>query len=178
MTNGITHTSQGQNDECYTERYAVEPLLEFSEPFRNKIIWCPFDDVNSEFIKVFKENGFKVIFSHIRYGQDFYTYEPDEWDVLISNPPFSGKRQTFERCLSFGKPFALIMDLRWLNDSAPQDLFKDKDLQLLMFDKRMQFKNQPKGKINFSCAYFCHDFLPKQIIIRDFKNRNQLKLGV
>jgi len=27
----------------------------------------------------------------------------------------------------------------WLNDSAPKQLFKDKELQLLMFDKRIDF---------------------------------------
>lgn len=174
---GITHTSKGNNDECYTERYAVEALLEFLEAFRDKTIWCPFDDESSEFVQVLKENGFKVVFSHIKYGQNFYDYEPDEWDLIVSNPPFSHKRETFMRALSFGKPFALIMDLRWLNDSAPAQLFNNKDLQLLLFEKRMKFKNQPQNKqINFSCGYFCCDFLPKQIIIRDFSNRNQLKL--
>jgi hypothetical protein len=27
----------------------------------------------------------------------------------------------------------------WLNDAAPKKLFKDIDLQLLMFDKRIEF---------------------------------------
>ena len=49
----------------------------------------------------------------------------------------------------------------WLNDSAPKQLFKDKDLQLLMFDKRMKFVS-PDGrdndKITFSSSYYV-DFL-------------------
>ena len=91
-TKGIRHTSTGKNDECYTKRYAVEPLLEFLEPFRNQIIWCPFDTEESEFVKFFRENGFKVVFSHIDNGQDFFQYEPDQWDLIISNPPFTGKK--------------------------------------------------------------------------------------
>ncbi len=59
------HNSKGKNDECYTKRYAVEPLLKFLEPFRDKIIWCPFDKEDSEFVKVFQEHGFHVVFSHI-----------------------------------------------------------------------------------------------------------------
>lgn len=162
------HTSSGRNDECFTERYAVEPLLEFIEPFRNKIIWCPFDKEDSEFVKVFQENGFNVVYSHIDFGQDFYKYEPKKWDLLISNPPFTNKKYIFDRALSFGKPFALLMTVAWLNDSAPAKLFKGRDLQLLFFDKRMEFKNQTKGKqINFSSAYYCCDFLPQQIIIRN-----------
>jgi hypothetical protein len=172
------NTSNGKNDECYTHRYGVEPLLEFLERFRGKIIWCPFDDENSEFVKVLTENGFKVVYSHIKYGQDFYTYEPEKWDLIVSNPPFTNKRAIFERCLSFGKPFALIMTLAWLNDSAPAKLFKEKELQLLMFDERMTFKNQTQKGINFSSAYFCWNFLPQQIIIRDFPNRDQMKLAI
>lgn len=168
--------SSGKNDECYTYRYAVEPLLQFLDPFKDKIIWCPFDDENSEFVKVFTENGFKVVFSHIKYGQNFYNYEPQKWDIIISNPPFTGKKHIFERALSFNKPFALLMTLDWLNDSAPKKLFKDKDLQLLMFEKRMEFKRMSKIRaITFSTAYYCWNFLPKQIIISDF-DTNQIKL--
>lgn len=170
------YTSTGKNDECYTHRYAVEPLLEFLEPFRNKIIWCPFDDESSEFVKVLQENNFKIIYSHIKYGQNFFNYEPKEWDLIISNPPFTGKKEIFQRALSFNKPFALIMALPWLNDKAPVRLFRDKDLQLLLFEERMTFKNQPEGKINFSSAYFCRAFLPQQIIIRDFSCRKQIKI--
>ena len=74
----------------------------------------------------------------------------------------------FERALSFNKPFALIMTLTWLSDRAPALLFKDKGLQLLMFDKRMEFDNAPEDKgIKFSSAYYCWNFLPKQIIIEE-----------
>ena len=173
MTNGFLYTSEGNNNECYTPRYGVEPLLEFMQPYKEKIIWCPFDDENSEFVKVFKEKGFKVVYSHIKYGQDYFNYEPDEWDLIISNPPFTNKREIFNRAINFQKPFCLLMSLTWLNDAAPKQLFKDVGMQLLMFEERLQFLNQPKQKINFSSAYFCRDFLPEQIIIRSFKSINQ-----
>ena len=177
MTNEFLFTSQGKNDECYTERYAVEPLLEFLPKFKDKVIWLPFDDEESEFVKCFRENGYKIINSHIRNGQDYYFYEPEQWDLMISNPPFTNKKKIFERAINFNKPFCLLMTLTWLNDRAPMRLFKDKDLQLLMFEDRMQFKNQSKAKpINFSAAYFCRDFLPQQILIRDFKSLNQRSL--
>jgi hypothetical protein len=170
------HNSKGKNDECYTERYAVEPLLDYLEPFRDKIIWCPFDKEESEFVKVFKEYGYNVTFSHIDNQQDFFKYEPDVWDVMISNPPFTNKTEIFKRALSFGKPFALLMNILWLNDATPVKVFKSsgRKLQLLMFDKRMEFKNQQKGKgINFMSDYFCCDFLPEQIVFSDFHNRGQ-----
>lgn len=158
--------SKGSNDECLTLSYAVKPIIKYIP--KNSIIWCPFDKEDSEFVKQFRQAGFKVIATHIDSGYDFYTYEPDEkWDCIISNPPFTNKRLIFERALSFNKPFALIMSNTWLNDAAPKQIFKDKDLQLLMFDKRMKFLNngQINNKITFSSSYFCYDFLPKQIIM-------------
>ena len=158
--------SVGKNDECLTPDYGVKPIIKYIP--KNAVVWCPFDTEESEFVKQIRANGNKVIYSHISNGQDFYTWEPKErWDRIVSNPPFTAKRQIFERALSFNKPFALIMSNTWLNDAAPKQLFKEKDLQLLMFEQRMKFLNNGKvqNKITFSSSYFCYNFLPKQIIM-------------
>lgn len=157
-----------ENDECYTPRYGVEPLLEFMPKFRGKTIWCPFDTDESQFVKVFRENGYDVVNSHISDSRDFFEYEPDNWDLIISNPPFHNKRVFFERALSFRKPFALLMTITWLNDATPKRLFGD-EMELLMFDKRITFLGKDTKKINFSSAYFCRGFLPRQIICRELK---------
>ena len=154
--------SEGNNDECYTPHYGVTPILKYIP--KDAIVWCPFDTEKSEFVKQIPNN----VHSHINTGQDFFTYEPDDWDVMVSNPPFTNKRKFFERALSFNKPFALIMTNAWLNDRAPMQLFAEKDLQLLMFDRRMKFNSpdgRPNDKITFSSSYYCWNFLPKQIII-------------
>lgn len=158
--------SEGNNDECYTPDYGVAPILKYIP--KDAIVWCPFDTEESEFVKQISSQN-PVIHTHISTGHDFLTYDPDfKWDAIISNPPFTNKRKFFERALSFNKPFALIMTNTWLNDSAPKQLFKDRDLQLLMFDKRMKF-HSPDGrsndKITFSSSYYCWNFLPKQIIM-------------
>ena len=169
LDSGKLMYSGGNNDECYTPDYGVEPILKYIP--KDATVWCPFDKKESQFvIQISKQN--KVIRSHLESGQDFFDYEPDEWDMIVSNPPFTDKRKFFERALSFNKPFALIMTNTWLNDSAPKQLFKDKDLQLLMFDKRMKFIS-PDGrnndKITFSSSYYCWNFLPKQIIMEELK---------
>ena len=79
---------------------------------------------------------------------------------------FKNKKKIFERANSFNKPYCLLMTLAWLNDSAPKELWRDRDLQLLMFDKRMRFKGMGSSP-TFSSAYYCYNFLPKQIIMRD-----------
>jgi len=160
--------SRGKNDECYTPHYGVRAIIEFIP--KNTTVWCPFDKSDSEFVRQISKNN-KVIHSHIDQGKDFLVFEPKEhWDIIISNPPFTNKRKIFERALSFDKPFALIMSNTWLNDAAPKQLFKHKDLQLLMFDKRMKFASldgRDNNKITFSSSYFCWNFLPKQIIMKE-----------
>jgi len=173
---------KNSNDECMTPEYAVIPIVKHLKSyaelngFTNKsrgyplAVWCPFDEESSEFVKVLREAGFIVLWSHIGQGEDFFEHEPGlHWDIMISNPPYKGKRKVFERALSFGKPFALLMTLAWLNDSGPKKVFMeaDKQLQLLMFDKRIHYYRNGvmDRKTTFSSAYYCCDFLSKDLIL-------------
>lgn len=166
--------SSGKNDECYTPDYGVKPILEFIP--KDKIVWCPFDTKESEFVKQISQTN-EVIHSHIDDGLDFFEYEPTYWDIIISNPPFQAKRKFFERALSFNKPFALLMTMAWMNEAAPVQLFEQRGLQLLLFDKRIEFY-QPNakatGKITFNSSYFCCDLLPQDIVMRRL---NKTSLG-
>ncbi len=169
----ILHKAGGftGSDEAFTPRYAVEPILEYIP--RDSIVWCPFDTEDSEFVKQIRANGNKVIASHIDDNQDFFSWEPDEnWDLIASNPPFKNKRLFFERALSFKKPICLLMTLAWLNDRYSKQVFidADVDMQLLMFDKRIKFENpdgRPNNKITFSSGYYCVNFLPKDIVLKE-----------
>lgn len=160
--------TKGKNDECYTLPYGVELIIKYIP--KDAVVWCPFDKANSEFVQQIVANGNKVICSHIDNGQDFYSFEPDEhWDVIVSNPPFTGKKKIFERALDLDKPFALICSATWFNDAAPVQIFleRNREMQILMFDYRMRFLNNGviDNKINFKSVYLCCDFLPRQIIL-------------
>jgi hypothetical protein len=74
------------------------------------------------------------------------------------------------RCLALGKPFALLLSNLWLNSSAPVHLFQEKEMQMLLFDKRIQFTE--KNAAYFGSSYFCWKVLPKQIV---FENLNRSK---
>ena len=156
------------NDELYTLDYAVKPIIKYLSPNQN--IWLPFDTQESQFYIQLKKAGFNnLITSHISEGKDFYTYTPDRFDVIVSNPPFSGKKEMFQRCLGFNKPFAMIMSLTWLNDTTPFNLFGDK-LQLLIFKQRMEFidgQGELMAKPTFKSAYFCYNLLPEKLIFDD-----------
>jgi len=157
-------------DEYYTPRILVEPILKYIK--KDSIIWCPFDTEESEFVKCFKENGFKVIHSHIWNGKDFFEYEPEQYDVIISNPPFSLKLKVLDRLYKFNKPFAVILGLPILNYQEVGNFFLDKELQLLIVDKKISFDG---NTASFNNSYFCYKMLPKDIVFTHLTHNNSNK---
>ena len=90
---------------------------------------------------------------------------------LVTHP--TRIKKIFERALSFNKPFALLMSNTWLNDSAPKQLFRNKQLQLLMFEERIKYINNGviNNKITFSSSYYCYNLLPKDIIMEKIEKK-------
>jgi hypothetical protein len=130
-----------RGDEYYTPEYIVEILLPFIKNKGFKTIWCPCDKESSEYVKVFKRDGFNVIHSHIDNGNDFLNYEPTEqYDIIITNPPFSIKNKIFERCIILNKPFCLLMSAT-SNQSASfvKVISRAKYFNLMIFDKRISY---------------------------------------
>lgn len=154
-------------DEYYTPRILVEPIVPYIKP--HSTVWCPFDTEESEFVTCFLENGIDVVHSHIWEGKDFFEYEPKHYDYIISNPPFSRKLEVFERLYELDKPFAMICGLTILNYQEVGEFFLDKDLQLLIVDKKVSFDG---NTASFNNSYFCHDMLPKDLIFTHLDNNN------
>ena len=124
-------------------------------------IWCPFDKETSEYVIFFKELGCRVIYSHIDYGQDFFTYEPEEpYDIIISNEPFSRKLDVFKRCNELGKPWVMLCNVMVLNYMICGNYFADNPIQMLIPDKRCSFDGNPSS---FCSGYICKDFLSRDL---------------
>ena len=162
----LTAKTDKASDEVYTPDYAVKPILKFLKP--GSVIWCPFDTEDSEYVKIFKEAGYKVIYSHIDNGQNFFEFEPKEdYDVIISNPPFSIKDAILSRLSELKKPYAMLLPLPTLQG---QKRFKYlKGSQALIFDKRINYFKDYKTKeiqkgVSFASIYICKGFLPKDLI--------------
>ena len=154
-------------DEYYTPPILVKPILKYLKP--NSIIWCPFDTKNSEFVIQLAKAGHRVIYSHIWEGKDFFEYEPEEYDYIISNPPFTKKLKVFERLYKLNKPFAMICGLPILNYQEVGEFFLDKELQLLIVDKKVSFDG---NTASFNNSYFCYNILPRDIIFEHLENNN------
>jgi len=168
MSNWLKITSFDKRDEYYTPALMVYPIVKYLKP--GSTIWCPFDTERSEFVKVFTESGFRVIYSHLWQGQDFFEYEPAEpFDYIISNPPFTMKLDVLRRLYTLNKPFAMILGLPILNYQIVGKFFLDKKLELLIFDKKVSFDGNTSS---FNCSYFCNGILPKSIVFYHIPNNN------
>lgn len=164
----LTSDRTSAGDEVYTPFYAVEPLAEFIP--KDKVIWCPFDEEWSAFYQFFRDNGYNVVRSSLKEGYDFFHYEPEQWDIMISNPPFSKKNAVLKRAYEFNKPFALLLPVNSIQSKERYKIFRNQ-IQLLVFDARvdyhmnMDMRNFAKGN-HFGSAYFCRDLLPSKLELR------------
>ena len=103
LKNKIEFVKRGAFDELYTLKEAVACILPFI-PKNVKTIWeCTAID-QSEITKVLRENGYKVVTSHINNGLDFFDFEPKEYDMIITNPPYSLKDAFLQRAFELNKP--------------------------------------------------------------------------
>lgn len=176
----LTAKTDKASDEVYTPAYAVQPLVKYIKQYmeRNQksslIIWCPFDQSFSYYVKVLsKIPKVKVIYTHIDNGENFFYYEPDEqYDIIISNPPFSCKDDVLKRLYELDKPYAILLPIPTLQGQARFPYMKD--IQYLGFDKRINYYKDLKMTevqrgVSFGSGYFCRKFLPKDLILEELE---------
>ena len=157
------------SDEVYTPMYAVTPIIKhLKNKKENATIWCPFDEEDSNYVIGLRNAGFKVIATHIKNDQNFFNYEPDEeYDFIVSNPPFSIKDDILKRLSELNKPFAMLLPLPTLQGQKRFEYLQD--CQAIIFDKRINYyKNKETKEIQkgvaFASIYICKDILPKGIL--------------
>ena len=175
----LTCDRTAKGDEVYTPFYAVEPILEFIP--KDKTIWCPFDEEWSAFVQLLKEKGFNVVNSCLSKGGDFFEFQPKEWDIIVSNPPFSKKDKVLKRVYELGKPFALLLPIQSLQ-SEESFKYLSQGCEILCFDKRIDYhtngnmEDYSTGN-SFASAYFCRWLLPQGITFRKLKKYKKSLLG-
>lgn len=140
---------QGSPDDFQTPPVALKPLLPYL-----KSDWCIWECAcgNKNLVRGLADYRFDVIGTDILGGYDFLTYEPENYDCIITNPPFKYKQQFLERCYELGKPFALLLPLTALETSKRQKLMQKYGVEIILFDKRINFETP--NKVEKSSAWF------------------------
>jgi hypothetical protein len=156
------------SDEYYTPRALIEPILpwinKWCELFkidnhREPIIWCPFDKADSEFVIALNAKH-----SHINDGGDFFELVHNyEYDIAISNPPFSRKLDVFKALDKRQKPWMMLCSVMALNYNEVLEYFAKSSFgrfQMLMLTKKMSYNG---GKVPFNSSYYCRGVLEHDI---------------
>jgi ParB-like chromosome segregation protein Spo0J len=159
------YTPQGM-DACQTPAYALDPLLPYLAKFSD--IWEPAAG-DGLIVKALSGNGWNVIGSDLLQAENFFEYQPERWDCLVTNPPYSIKLKWIDRCYQLGKPFALLMPVETLGSKNAQEMFEKFGMELIVLNRRVNFKMPVKGwdaaGAQFSTAWFTWKLeLPSQIV--------------
>jgi len=149
---------QGNSNDFQTPAWAIQPLLPFIK--KEWLIWeCACGKGN--IVNAFKEHKYNIIGSDLLNDKDFlsnslYTYLPEKYDCIITNPPYSIKQKFLERAYELKKPFAFLLPLTTFETQKRQKLFKEYGLEVIFFDKRINFET-PSGTGSgawFATAWF------------------------
>ena len=161
------------SDHFQTPPHALKPLYPYLK--KDWIIWEPACG-KGNLVRDLRQNNVKVMgsdkyiipnndFDNCWY-LDFLTNILNEnFDCIITNPPFSCKNQFIERCYKLGKPFALLLPLTALETKRRQTQWKQ-GLELILFSKRINFEtpNNVKSSAWFPTAWFTYGLnIGKQI---------------
>ena len=87
-----------------------------------------------------------------------------EYDMVLSNPPFSKSKEVFKRLKELDKPFIIICPSSKINTSYVRENYKNQKLQIIIPRKRIHFIKLVNGKVpdkwknacNFDCFYYCY----------------------
>jgi hypothetical protein len=126
---------------------------------RKPILWLPCDEEDSNYYIILKKEGFEVVRSHLNDDEDFFKWQPDNFDIAVTNIPFSLKMDFFERMIfDLKKPFVFLMNIMALNYQCVGNLFQfvNPKIQFIIPDKKVSFN----GKTSSFCSgYVCYDFI-------------------
>lgn len=156
----IEYIKKEKNDELYTPKEAIIPVLKYLD--KNKIYWECTDFGDSNITKVLKENGYKVI-STCKEDLDFIKEKANfDFDVIITNPPYSLKSDFIKKCYEYDKPFMLLLPITALEGKERNKLYKEKGIEIIVLDKRINFMKSKKN-VWFNTSWFCWKVCKKQL---------------
>ena len=93
---------------------------------------------------------------------------PNEYDIILSNPPYSNLPKIFCVLKELDKPWAMLIHLVSISNQYFQNAIRDSSkLQLIIPKKRIHFIREGEGtkRCNFDTAWVCYGLnLPQTIM--------------
>jgi hypothetical protein len=173
MSKRIPAQRSGSPNDFYSPYEVLDPLYAYIPS--GSIIWesaCG----SGNLVKELQRRGYEVIGSDIQEGYDYFTYQPDTWNLSITNPPYSLKTQWLKRSYELGKPFSLLCPYTLLEGQERQELFRACGIEIVFINKRYKFETASQlGRSSpwFPTAWFTYGFnIGKQLTFYDAKTIN------
>lgn len=155
------------SDECYTPEQAIKPLIKYLK--KDKIYYDCTSGISSNIVDFLNNNDFKCLSSgsrnFINDNDLFGKNKMPNFDVLITNPPYSKKDKFIEKCYKLKKPFALLLPVSSIQGKKRGYLFNKFGIELLVLNNRVDFTG--KSSPHFGVAWFCYKILNKDLIFVD-----------
>ena len=158
------HQGRGKDDEFYTLKETWESIKDYIP--RDKVVWEAFSNLETEGVKYLSSICKEVITN----TGDFFECDDNEAECIITNPPFSIKRNVLKRLKIIDKPFICILPTLALQTKYIQDIF-DGELQIILPSKKIFYYKMINGekkiydKLSFYCCFVCYKMnLPKDLI--------------
>jgi len=98
-----------ERDVFLTPFYATDLIVPFI-PENVKTIWeCCCGD-KKMISRRLQHWGYKVVSTDLLFGHNFLTMKPDfEFDMILTNTPFSIKSKIYQKCREYETPFGLLL---------------------------------------------------------------------
>ena len=150
-----------KDDDYMTQKSAWEDILQYIP--KDKVVWeCFYGDGKSG--QHLRELGLDVVHEPV----DFF--DSNLGDILVSNPPYSMKKEVFTRLKELDKPFVMLVPTTTLHTKYFKELFEANNIQLILPYKKRQFESRTKilspNGCSFYTCYICYKMeLPKDVIL-------------
>ena len=138
----IDRSRNGPFDELYTPSEALSYLLPY---LPSAIIWESAPGTG-RLIRLLERAGHRVVWE----DKDYFSWQPDNWDLMVTNPPFSIKARWLHRANELGKPYAILLPVTALGARNCQ--IELNQASILFLPRRIDFTG--KGAPWFATAWF------------------------
>lgn len=154
-----------KNDEYYTPDWCMDYILPFLKKLKGKkedfTIWEPACGKKQMIVKYLTRHGIKAVGTCITKGQkfNFLTHKPTfQFDMILTNPPFTLKKEFIDKCLEYKKPFIVLVPVRILDNTSWYPIYLKNNFSFLIPRKRIDYikQNGDKSKSAFQSMFLCY----------------------
>ena len=153
-------------DDYDTPLYIWDMILKYLNLDKSAIIYDPFFNTGKS-KQYLNELGYNNV---IHEKEDFFqNYQNKNYDIILSNPPFSTKQKILKILYELDKPFILILPTSIISKLYVKNIFGDDidKIQYIVPARRLQFEvnGYNQRRCCFDCLFFCYKINLKRDIV-------------